>query len=99
VAGGGGARYGRRAARRRNRHHRTAHRCRPPLDPAAAAAAAALPFLPPALPSCQAASAEHERCFTSVVNTGGYKGQPHCRPQLDALKAGLKRHGLFPFPA
>jgi hypothetical protein len=49
------------------------------------------------LPSCKEASAEHERCFTSLANTGGYKGKRNCNVQLNALKEGLKKHGLFPF--
>lgn len=55
---------------------------------------------PPAaeLPSCKGASAEHERCFSSVVNTGRYKGRMGCGPELDAMKAALKKHGLHPFP-
>ncbi|KAI8474103.1 MAG: hypothetical protein J3K34DRAFT_518417 [Monoraphidium minutum] len=51
------------------------------------------------LPGCAAASEDHQRCFMSVVNTGRYKGRLGCGPELDALKAGLKRHGLYPFAA
>ncbi len=58
------------------------------------------PPQPPELPSCKAASAEHERCFTSLMNTGAFardgKRRAHCEPELAALQAGLKRHGLFP---
>lgn len=51
------------------------------------------------LAGCKGASAEHERCFSSVVNTGRYKGRMTCQPELDSLKASLKRHGLYPFRA
>jgi hypothetical protein len=53
------------------------------------------------IPGCKAAVAEHERCFTSLMNTGGFtrdgKRRGNCDPELAALKAGLKQRGLFPF--
>ncbi|KIZ02298.1 hypothetical protein MNEG_5659 [Monoraphidium neglectum] len=50
------------------------------------------------LASCKEASGEHERCFTSLMNTGRYNGRRDCTVELDALKAALKRHGAYPFP-
>ncbi|GBF92798.1 hypothetical protein Rsub_05417 [Raphidocelis subcapitata] len=51
------------------------------------------------VPALKAASAQHERCFTSLMNTGGYQRRRHCDPELGELKAGLTRAGLFPFKA
>lgn len=45
------------------------------------------------LPAAAAAAAEHERCFTALMNTGHYNGRRDCAAELAALKAGVKKAG------
>jgi len=53
------------------------------------------------VPHLKEASAEHERCFTALMNTGGVvrgkERRSHCEPELEALKAGLRKVGAYPF--
>jgi hypothetical protein len=33
----------------------------------------------------------------SLMNTGSYKGARNCDATVNAMKEGLRRHGLYPF--
>jgi hypothetical protein len=44
------------------------------------------------------AAQEHERCFMSLMNTGGYKGKHNCDAYVEAMRKGLKQHKLYPPP-
>jgi hypothetical protein len=45
---------------------------------------------------CKAQHEEHRRCYTSVYKTGHYKGQGHCIPYEEAMRACLRKHRLYP---
>lgn len=43
---------------------------------------------------CKPEAEEHRKCYMSVVNTGRYKGEMHCRPYIVAMNNSLKDKGV-----
>mmetsp|Transcript_1872 Transcript_1872/g.4437 ORF Transcript_1872/g.4437 Transcript_1872/m.4437 type:complete len:105 (+) Transcript_1872:95-409(+) len=43
---------------------------------------------------CERESAEHSRCYHSLVETGEYLGRKDCNPAVEAMRKCLRRKGV-----
>jgi hypothetical protein len=46
---------------------------------------------------CPEAAEAHQKCYMSLMNTGGYHGKHDCEQYVAAMKSCLQKYKLYPF--